>query len=378
MADNDTKTTDTGALVFSSTVAKQLVRDRFPTTYLGVRRHRPSSRTVALTATGKVVKQTTSDVVYKIVDKETGEERRMTAREKKTQKRQALLEAKKRKQEAMESVAATEESAGTIPDDLEGNSHGRRGPANDPCYVQLQVDPLRLADEISDLRGEREGVPPVYLPPPILRLLNHDKRLSVKLDDDWAAVWATALQASLRPAEETRQKEDLRPMPYRLVPEVWSRLRPARLGTLDTVPTTTTPALLENESMQAATLRAAPFDTHTAAVLQLLHVGSDLHLSCGAKFGCDYLIYDGPRCERHAFAGLRMVPLSDEPTAYNLSGYVRTLNTAGKLALLACVKEEKGQYHVAIIDLALVKIAATTFQKPRKTMDDRLKNLAKK
>jgi hypothetical protein len=58
------------------------------------------------------------------------------------------------------------------------------------------------------------------------------------------------------------------------------------------------------------------------------------------------------------------------------------LNTAGKLALLAAAQPdttESGEvfYRVAIVDLALVKIVETTFKKPKKTMEQRLQNLAK-
>lgn len=75
----------------------------------------------------------------------------------------------------------------------------------------------------------------------------------------------------------------------------------------------------------------------------------NLHISCGAKFGCDFLLYDGPREERHAFAGLRILTpntfnSTDQeqsqlpiPSPYDLAGFVRCLNTAGKLALLATV-----------------------------------------
>jgi len=44
------------------------------------------------------------------------------------------------------------------------------------------------------------------------------------------------------------------------------------------------------------------------------------------------------------------------PSAYDLAGYVRGLNTAGKLALLATVIIEKDVDKVLIVDLALEKI----------------------
>jgi hypothetical protein len=88
-------------------------------------------------------------------------------------------------------------------------------------------------------------------------------------------------------------------------------------------------------------------DDHCIVFNQLY--GSNLHISCGAKVGCDFLLYDGPREERHAFAGLRILTTNAVnithqeqwqlpiPSPYDLAGFVRCLNTAGKLALLATV-----------------------------------------
>jgi hypothetical protein len=134
------------------------------------------------------------------------------------------------------------------------------------------------------------------------------------------------------------------------------------------------------------------------------------------------LFYDGSRSDRHAFAGLRIVPISATtatattivnpmectdtsilyqeneheevnkdskaggvvnfplPTPYDLTGFVRALNTAGKLALIALVMKVEGvaggstsdaptatatgnnvtdkndEYRVAIVDLVLEKV----------------------
>jgi hypothetical protein len=93
----------------------------------------------------------------------------------------------------------------------------------------------------------------------------------------------------------------------------------------------------------------------------------------------------------------------DPPIPYDLYGYVRCLNTAGKLALLATTilvpddeddamnytisskSQERRQQQpllykkkVLIVDLVLEKIAVTTSRRPKKTMDQRLKNLSKK
>jgi hypothetical protein len=130
---------------------------------------------------------------------------------------------------------------------------------------------------------------------------------------------------------------------------------------------------------------ARPLDADVAAVVQLLHRGTNLHLSCGSKFGCDFLVYDGPRTERHAFAGLRVLHCDKAagfplPTCYDLAGYVRCLNTAGKLALLAMVvkDDESNTSRVALVDLALEKIEQTTTRRSRKkTIDDRKRKLAK-
>ena len=49
------------------------------------------------------------------------------------------------------------------------------------------------------------------------------------MDADLSAQWAKQLQQSMMGAEELREKEDMRPMAYKLVPEVWKRLCPGTL-----------------------------------------------------------------------------------------------------------------------------------------------------
>ena len=85
------------------------------------------------------------------------------------------------------------------------------------------------------------------------------------------------------------------------------------------------------------------------------------YISCGSKFGSDWLLYDGKRQDRHAFAGLRFyhpseqkTMLSSSPSAYDIMGYVRGLNTAGKLALIATVSLPTQS--IVIVDLVLEKI----------------------
>jgi tRNA splicing endonuclease len=121
-------------------------------------------------------------------------------------------------------------------------------------------------------------------------------------------------------------------------------------------------------------------DTDTDIVVSMLHRRSNLHISCGAKFGCDFLLYDGRRDERHAFAGLRIIERDSAlqlplPTTYDLTGYVRCLNTAGKLALVATVEHDEAGEHVAIVDLALEKILPQN--KRKRSRQDAAKNLAK-
>jgi hypothetical protein len=392
-----------GMIVFSAPLAKRLSGERLPPAYVGVRRVRPSSRLVARVAGKMHAEEAASSegIVYKVVD-DDGQERRMTSREKKQAKWQHKLEAKTLKLQAPSSLT---EAASEMPQPL--LAAGDR-------YVHLEVDPTSLERELADLRGNREGVPPVMLPPPLCQLAmqnnivcveNFRPLVTVTADDKLAEEWAVHLKESMNAAELVRQGEDLRPMPYHLVPEVWSRMRPpetisaaavaneASDGLQDTsslaTETTVKPAGGEDSRNAWAFCQIRPssseYDSDVAAVIQLLHCRTKLHISCGAKFGCDYLLYDGPRHERHAFAGLRILQSTNKgtmpfpcPTSYDLAGYVRCLNTAGKLALLATVvREENGRRRVLIVDLALEKIAATTSQRPRKTMEQRVKHLAK-
>jgi hypothetical protein len=334
-----------------------------------------------------------------------------------------------------------------------------------------------VKDEIADLCGEREGVPPVALPSSMMRLLGGafaptttttttggDRgvvplRFHAVLDIELSQQWATMLKDSMLLAETLRDQDDsIRKMPYVLEPEAWTRKRPETLLLMTkrvsdaTVPSphaTTVDAAAEApttaaepiplESVPPRSWFGCQYDTTNpsqgldemvrqqlqqeqlrremcdAAVVQLLHSRTHLHVSCGAKFGCDYLLYQGSRNDHHAFAGLRvLVPaLSDTcgsaagddgaandangdgtttthfdpvlerlplPTPYDMAGYVRGLNTAGKLALLATAvpvggddadhqyKSHDGQndkvptYRVAVVDLALKKVRSTTFR----------------
>jgi len=421
-------------IVFAAPLAKRLGGNalRLPPTYCGVRRVRPSTRLVAQQASHNKAssnnRSTAVTVVYKIVDPESGQERRMTSREKKEAKYQQRRQAKQRKLE--ERVARNE----TTTDDGDSNEqqaaknsdHGLPpGAAHEESvvkdstdrYVNLPVNMEAMAQELADLRGERDGVPPVMLSPPMSRLLllksgscsqeHHQQAAVVVCDDTLAQQWAVALKESMAAAEKTRQAETgIRPMPYQLVPQIWKRMRPSGMTTAAGIvaksPSSnnnkdgdgTFPTESDDGGWALCQIRppTPAFDSDVAAVVQVLHTGTHLHISCGAKFGCDYLLYDGTRQERHAFAGLRVVETTTQtafplPSAYDLAGYVRCLNTAGKLALLATVIRDdesttgrggSGLCRVAIVDLALEKIAPTTSRRPRKTMEQRIQNLAKK
>ena len=162
-----------------------------------------------------------------------------------------------------------------------------------------------------------------------------------------------------------RQEErNLRDIPYTIVAEQWTRMHPEHaaatleaLQSLSAVPTTPPPL------SDSITL---PFSHVPSTALLCVH--SDLrrlgfHVACGAKFGSDFLIYDGDRENRHAFAGVRVYE-SLTVNAYDLTGFVRALNTAGKIAVCAFV--EGGR--VAYVDCVLEKILSSeTHRKWKRT-----------
>jgi hypothetical protein len=307
----------------------------------------------------------------------------------------------------------------------------------------------------------------------------------IQYDPEISLKWAQSLKASMAEAESVRDAEDMRPMAYQLVPEPWTRHRGGsqnspsissqhqqhrRLASMscgafpagirpshdkhhapknnemtdDGLPSSCDWSMVSLRPASSAT----SFDSDLSIVLEYIHRDTPFFVSCGAKFGCDFLLYDGPRHERHAFAGLRILATSSAasshlvgkrqveshkkpyaqhsaavterdsdgrnaactvtddlnyfplPTAYSMSGYVRGLNTAGKLALIATVARhvvagkngvgagntdgERGTsvddsrqdnheltqglsgYRVAIVDLALEKVlSAPTHQRRR-------------
>lgn len=393
-------------VVFGAQLAKRLSCSevRLPPNYIGVRRVRPSTRFVQaaqqqLDQSGRNNNQqrmASSPTVFKILDPSTGEERRMTTQEKRQLKLQLRqkrkLEVNTRKKTNDQQFHIEERHKATRWEISERNSDTK------DCYVNLPIDPLALADEIADLRGERDGVPPVVLPSqmtPLFRtkfLPTNDCRKETlpMIDDNLAKKWADMLKKSMAEAESYRQSEfGVRPMPYHLVPEVWKRMRPSVMTARSSLNSAIGSGsnIQDVESWSYCEIRptTANYDRDVTAILQVLCIGTSLQLSCGSKFGCDYLLYDGPRHERHAFAGLRVVAATKTnsmtvPTAYDLSGFVRCLNTAGKLALLASVVHDDltGKCCVIIVDLALEKIMNTTSQRPKKSMEWRYQKLAKK
>lgn len=383
-------------LVFSAPHVKDLVSEkvRLPPNYVGVRRIRPSSLKVQNELRGSpVVALKKQEVVFKVTDA-NGVERRMNAQEKKRLKlklKEERAEEKKRlKREALEAKTNTE-----LPPTPQLQPHNL---PEQEGYHQLKVNQSALEEELADLRGDRVGVPPVMLSPPLAiqalqsgflasSRVEETEQPRIVLDDELAKRWAKSLKNNMKSAEEVRERDSIRAMPYQLVPEVWSRLRPTTLadepdregtairtenGAGDNTKLSSnaengagndTESLINTVwSFTTVRRKRGSVDTDTDAVISLLYRQSNLHISCGAKFGCDFLLYDGRRDQRHAFAGLRIIERTScsqlpLPSPYDLAGYVRCLNTAGKLALLATVEEdESGDAHIAFVDLALEKI----------------------
>jgi hypothetical protein len=274
------------------------------------------------------------------------------------------------------------------------------------------------------------------------------------MDPILSAKWANALQQSMIPIEMAREKEDIRPMAYRLVPETWRRLCPNTLwippakrttaitscndGKSDSNMTSSLSSSSHVRIRNSSSTTTTTYDDDTYAIVSHLHNHSNIHITCGASFGCDYLLYDGRRTERHSFAGLRVYHCcggvkkkngttitntngndgSDDfelpmPSAYDMTGFVRTMNTARKIALIAMVvttiedddnttgnKDDKEEEEdaptimtprnnttirrIAIVDLALEKVltAHAHIRKgntaKRRTEEDAVSGLAKK
>jgi len=365
-------------MVFSKTLVEKLSDDdvRLPPNYVGVRNIRPG------TCTDKKDSCKRSSVVFKVTD-DKGNERRMTRQEKKEFKKNMAREQKRSlKRQYDEAVTseplAVEEETAQTPQLKNHSSEGS-------SYANLSIDPAILEQEKQE-RSVR--FLPVILSPPMAwqatdilagNCKKESLQTTVRYSRDLSLKWAEELKKSLESAETTRKNEvGIRPMAYELTPEVWSRMRPVAEEE-PFIATTSIPAsegnvnpgddhLNPQKDWISITCRpASRFDFDAAMIFEYIRRKTSFHVSCGAKFGSDFLIYDGRREERHAFAGMRVLTATEgmtlpKQTPYSLAGYVRCLNTAGKLALLATVivdepsDEDKTTYSIAIVDVALEKI----------------------
>jgi len=260
-----------------------------------------------------------------------------------------------------------------------------------------------LDEELAAMRGDRSGIPPAMLAPAAACVALDTKALGCTnrkdqpdktiFDRQLTSEWAHELQQGMIPAEELRAKEDMRPMAYKIVPELWNRLCPKSLWECEDRDMTTTQAeeehttdnstmTVENQlSLGLIRHPSSLYDEVTYAVFRHLHQYSNLHISSGGIFGCDFLLYDGKRSDRHSFAGLRIYTCDKNneskfpvPSAYDLTGFVRTMNTARKLALIATVikdEEEGDTARVLIVDLALEKILSVQTHKKKGNTEKR-------
>ena len=387
-------------VAFSAAVVKILSAHRLPPTYVGVPRRRPSSKEVQSAWRSKSDDAPSSKHVCFIVKDEAGNERRMTKQEKKATKRRMLEDKKelKRKHKGEHfgegtvdgnegNILGKEEDSSSMAFEQQVQCHESSDPSGHGNYHRLPVSSAAIEEELADLRGDRDGVPPVALLPCMALqafrmgiLSPQSATVKCELDNVLAKAWAIALKESLREAEEVRSRDDLRPMAYQLVPEVWHRLIPDMSKSMDD---TSSVEKYEGKDLSWISIRPRmdPLDSDKAVVCSLLHSRSNVHISCGSKFGCDFLLYDGPRTERHAFAGLRVIADGEIPRAYDLHGYVRCLNTAGKLSLLAKVDRHGDLPKVAFVDLTLEKVLTAPRHAKRGTKRARRdvgNNLAKK
>ena len=461
----------TAAIVFSSSLTSHLSTNeaRLPPTHVGVRRVRPSSQEVKealkkrslpavlaahIAAVPDTAASVSSDVdsqdgcenngagrsatrkfgsaiftdeelmhptkVSYMTTDEDGVERRMTKKEKKKKKAQLMKERlvmlkqikKQQQEEGKEQPAA---AAADTP--IVHSNETSESISCDDNYYAMKVSQAAIEEEVAELLGASNRVPPVVLSAPMVNEALHNNIIGrassgvgssndddiKEMDQALSLLWATTLQEVMNVAEEVRSREDMRPMAYRIVPEAWHRLRPVSLlGDSQNIckedkDSSKRVEIREEEKRRwdfISTRSGLPsFDDDIALVYRLLYRKTKLHVACGSKFGCDLLLYDGSREERHAFAGLRIcsctsadnlaldkstevvnptdgsvvsIPL---PSSYDLAGYVRCLNTAGKLALLATVirGEDGAEPRVAIVDLALEKVlSAPTHKKKRR------------
>ena len=251
------------------------------------------------------------------------------------------------------------------------------------CQTTPQSNEPTGDDQEEESEGKYRGKPPVILTPAATRVAldlgaigpehQQDKSITIVLDTELSKQWAARIQESMIPIEKQREKEDIRPMPYKLVPEIWTRLRPKEsiiTGEQKTLFTTDKNSPVSQSDYSMTTIRntSPTYDESAYLIFRYLHQHFNLHIACGAIFGCDYLLYDGRREDKHSFAGLRIHTVTNSnnedmalpiPSAYDMHGFVRAMNTARKLALVATVvrsTDNPNAARIAIVDLALEAI----------------------
>jgi len=293
---------------------------------------------------------------------------------------------------------------------------------NFPLYNETHVD-----EELVALKGEKRGIPPVLLTPAAtsvavtngsLKMTPNETDSSIVtqksaiMDPELSRAWALQLKASMIPVEVSRAKENMRPMAYEVVPEVWRRLCPENLWNpsvdvnekdltvtrqtkVQSIHKKTEISMSECNDIDVSSSTTqqkevlysfvpirnptSSYDLDAQLIFQHLYRHTNFHISCGAIFGCDFLLYDGKREDRHSFAGIRLYSakrtnVNEEggcmdfpiPTAFDIMGYVRAMNTARKLALVATVihpetsslsgfARQNGP-KIALVDLVLEKV----------------------
>lgn len=341
-----------------------------------------------------------SKVVFKVTNPD-GTERRMNSQEKKQYKLQLkkakhsnkkqerqmkheerIREAKqlKRQRKKMKRLAnnkTDKDADGARPDEDKEPSqvHATKKPEEDFCVTKEAVSSFKDIDlELAELLGERRGIPPVILTPAatcvaqdlgvLLRSAESDE-WNINLDRELSAQWADKLEQSFKPVEESRSKEDMREMPYRVAPETWKRLCPDSLWEFRTDRSQEeTGSAANHNDHTTAQMRdpSSSYDLTSYLIFRHLQRNSNLHIACGALFGCDFVLYDGKRSERHSFAGLRVYSCRGDglptPSPYDMTGYVRAMTSARKMALVATavIDERTNSSRLAIVELASEKI----------------------
>lgn len=395
------------AILFNKEHVKSLEYEkRLPPTSIGARRIRPSSTNVL-----KEMK-----------------------RQKRLKKEQQ--EGESQIMESSEKGSNSQQEGDTMCSDISNNDSLKMPMENnnnnpkERQYFQLKVDQRHIQEEIDEIRGTDRSAYhnlPVILTPEMTmeaekhRLLmsnpmsnqnkvSKDNYYLAQLSDSLTEQWIQALQQEITRAELIRSKEPMRPMAYKLAPEKWTRLCP--LSTSQP-PSEGVASVQEMEHDAPFTIKDGDIikiqgicnelktswksQTRNIVFDYLYNTYPSLEMADGAKFGCDFLLYDGSRKNRHAFGGIRILtsnfksfngPMDIKaefqiPSAFDLHGYVRALNTAGKLALLATAVHNDVDHtlHVAVIDLALEKVLTAPTHQKRNRSEVRKevgKHLAKK